>query len=121
MITTLHLANFMMLEESLMWILNRQDVTLTKNEMLLLLNIMLAKVPGPINGKTSMLLFVESCSNMALSPLITMTSKTSTMQIVSMKFASKEREQMMKRKFRASLTLSEVNTWLNYVPQRKSL
>ncbi len=66
MITMLHLVNFTMQEESLMRFLKRQDATLTKNVKRLLLNIMLAKVLGPISGKTSMLLYVESCSNMAL-------------------------------------------------------
>ena len=66
MTTMLHLVNFTMQEESLMRILNRLDVTLTKSVKLPLKNTMLAKVLGPISGKTSMLLYVESCSNMAL-------------------------------------------------------
>ena len=101
MTTMLHLVNFTMQEESLMRILKKQDVPLTKSVKRLLQNIMLAKVLGHISGKTSMLLFVEYCSNMALFPLITTTSKTSTMQIVSMKFASKEKEPTMKSNFRA--------------------
>ena len=44
-----------------------------------------------------------------------------TMQIVSMKSASKEKAPMMKSKFKALLILSEVNTRPNYVLQRKSL
>ena len=121
MTTMMHLANYMMQKEFLMRILNRLDLTLTKSVKLPLKNTMLAKVLGPISGKTSMLLFVESCSNMALFPLIIMTSKISTMQIVSMKSASKEKAPMMKSKFKALLILSEVNTRPNYVPQRKSL
>ena len=62
-----------------------------------------------------------SCSNMALFPLITTTSKISTMQIAYMKFALKEKAPMMKSNFRALLILSEVNIRPNYVPQRKSL
>ena len=96
MTTMLHLANFTMQEESLMKILEKQDATSMKSVKRLLLNIMLAKAIGPISGKTLMLLYVEYCSNMALFPLITMTSKTSTRPIVSMKFASKEKAPMMK-------------------------
>ena len=96
MTTKMHLANFTMQEESLMKILEKQDATSMKSVKRLLLNIMLAKALGPISGKTLMLLYVEYCSNMALFPLITMTSKTSTRPIVSMKFASKEKAPMMK-------------------------
>ena len=66
MTTMLHLDNFTMQEESLMKILNRQDVTLTKSVKPPLLNIMLAKALGPISGKTLMLLYVESYSYIAL-------------------------------------------------------
>ena len=65
-ITTLHLANFIKQEGSLMMITNKQIVTLTKSVMLPLQNTMHVKALGPINGKTSMLLFVEYCSNLAL-------------------------------------------------------
>ena len=53
--TMLHLANYTMQEESLMWILNRQVVTLTKSVKRLLLNIMHAKALGPISGIMQML------------------------------------------------------------------
>ena len=66
MTTMMHLANYMMQKEFLMRFLNRLDLTLKKSVKLPLKNTMLAKVLGPISGKTSMLLFVESCSNMAL-------------------------------------------------------
>lgn len=46
--------------------------------------------------------------------------KTSMMQIVYMKFASKEKVPTMKNNYRASLALSEVNIWSYYVLQRKS-